>query len=244
MGAGNYCEEFGWRRPKPCAVRRLGTVPYGEAYHLQVGLCRHRLDGEVPDTLLLLEHPPTVTIGKTGRPENVLVSREQLKESGISLFFTDRGGDATYHGPGQLVIYPVVDLRDRGRDVHAYIHDLEEVVIRSLARIGVVGNRQSHSGVWVEEKQIAAIGIAIKRGITMHGIALNVKPQEDYFRFINPCGMVGVPVTSVETLTGRLVSLEEVSDVIVEEFGAVFGVQTVESRMSPVLSVAPGGSLG
>jgi lipoate-protein ligase B len=212
----------------PCAVHLLGLVDYGEAYQLQLDLCGRRLSGAIPDTLLLLEHPPTVTIGKTGRLESVLVSQEELRAAGVALFFTDRGGDATYHGPGQLVVYPIVDLREHGRDVHAYVHGLEEVVIRALSRLGVASCRQSHSGVWVEQKQIAAIGIAIKRGITMHGIALNVKPQEAYFRLINPCGMAGVPVTSVESLTGRTVSLEEVAAIVAEEFGAVFGVRTFD----------------
>jgi lipoate-protein ligase B len=213
---------------KSCAVRRLGTVGFVEAYQLQLSLCRRRLNGEIPDTLLLLEHPPTVTIGKTGRLENVLVSGDDLQSNGVSLFFTDRGGDATYHGPGQLVIYPIVDLRQRGRDVHAYVHDLEESVIRTLARVGVSSGRDNHSGVWVGQKQIAAIGIAIKRGITMHGIALNVKPQEAYFRFINPCGMAGVPVTSVQTLVGRPAILEELAAIVAEEFGVVFGVRPIE----------------
>jgi len=226
-----------------CAVRRLGLVPYVEAYQLQLGLCRLRLVGKIPDTLLLLEHPPTVTIGKIGSLENVLASREELKASGISLFFTDRGGDVTYHGPGQLVIYPIVDLRDRGRDVHAYVRDLEEVIIKALGRLGITGNRQSHSGVWVGEKQIAAVGIAIKRGVTMHGIALNVKPQEDHFRFINPCGMAGVPVTSVETSSGRQVSLEGVSDIVVEEFGAVFVPRTADSNARLNLHPAAAGGL-
>ena len=214
-----------------CRVLRLGTVDYGEAYRVQIRLCQQRVAGEIPDTLLLLQHPPTITVGKSGKPDNILVGHEELDRHGVSLFFTDRGGDVTYHGPGQLVVYPIVDLRQRNRDVHAHVHDLEEVIIRTLARFGLNGNRNSHAGVWVGEKQIAAIGIAIKRWVTMHGIALNVAPQQDFFSLINPCGMAGIPVTSISDLTGMIVSVEGVADVVVTEFASVFGAAIEEGAM-------------
>ncbi len=205
-----------------CRIVRLGVVDYGEAYQLQRQLCQQRLVGEIPDILLLLEHPPTITIGKSGKTTNILVGRDDLDRQGVSLFFSDRGGDVTYHGPGQLVAYPIVDLRQRDRDVHAYVHDLEEVVLRTLARFDIHGNRNSHPGVWVGEKQIAAIGIAIKRWITMHGIALNVMPQQERFSLINPCGLAGVPVTSITELKGEQAAVEDVAGAFVAEFAATF----------------------
>ena len=216
-----------------CRVLRLGRIDYDEACRLQRDLCRQRLDGEIADTLLLLEHPPTITIGKSGQPANILVGRDELERQGVSLFFTDRGGDVTYHGPGQLVVYPIVDLRERNRDVHAYVRDLEEVIIRTLSRFGVAGNRNSHAGVWVAEKQIAAIGIAIKRWITMHGIALNVTPQRGHFSLINPCGLPGVPVTSIQDLTGRDTSIDHAAAVAVAEFASVFGAAVEEPNGVP-----------
>jgi lipoate-protein ligase B len=200
--------------------------PYNEVFELQKGLIIKRLKEEIPDSLLLVEHPPTITVGKSGRIDNVLASRRELEEQGLSLFFTDRGGDVTYHGPGQLVIYPIVDLRRRERDIHAYVHDLEEVVIRTLAQFSIAGSRDKHAGVWVDGRQIAAIGIAIRRWITMHGIALNVSPEHDHFRYINPCGMAGVPVTSIYELTGQYVSLETVIEKVIAEFAGVFGAHT------------------
>jgi len=205
-----------------CRVVRLGVVDYGEAYQLQRRLCQQRLAGETPDVLLLLEHPPTITIGKSGKTTNILVGRDDLDRRGVSLFFTDRGGDVTYHGPGQLVAYPIIDLRQRDRDVHAYVHDLEEVVLSTLARFDIQGNRNSHPGVWVGEKQIAAIGIAIKRWITMHGIALNVTSQQDRFNLINPCGLAGVPVTSMRELRGEQVAAGDVAEAFVAEFASTF----------------------
>ncbi len=217
-----------------CRVLKLGTIDYGEAYRLQLQLCRQRLDGEIPDTLLLLEHPPTITVGKSGKTANILAGPDDLERQGVSLFFTDRGGDVTYHGPGQLVVYPIVDLRQRNRDVHAYVHDLEEVVLRALLPFGICANRNAHAGVWVGDKQIAAIGIAIKRWITMHGIAINVSPQREHFSLINPCGMAGAPVTSIRELTGVDVPMEDVAKAVVTEFSAVFGAEIAEPAAETV----------
>ncbi|OGO40069.1 MAG: lipoyl(octanoyl) transferase [Chloroflexi bacterium RBG_16_57_8] len=212
-----------------CHVHRLGVTPYDEAFRLQRELCLKRLNGETPDALLLVEHPPTITIGKSGKLENILASREKLDRLGVSLFFTDRGGDVTYHGPGQLVVYPIVDLRQRGRDIHAFVHDLEEAIIRTLSGFSIPGSRNTHAGVWVDNRQIAAIGIAVKKWITMHGIALNVSPDPAHFKLINPCGMAGVPVTSICELTGRDVSLDSVMRKVITEFAAVFGAAMQEA---------------
>jgi lipoate-protein ligase B len=219
-----------------CRVYRLGQVEYGEAFRLQRRLCQRRFDGEIPDVLLLVEHPATITIGKSGRLDNILVAREELARQGISLYFTDRGGDVTYHGPGQLVVYPIIDLRQRDRDVHAYVHDLEEIIIRTLGRLGIRGGRNSHAGVWVEDKQIAAIGIAIKRWVTMHGVSVNVRPHLEHFRLINPCGLPRVPVTSIKEMTGRDMPAREVSDMIVAEWRSVFGALTEEAAADGVMA--------
>ena len=209
-----------------CVVYRLGLVGYREAYHLQRKLLRQRFDGEIKDTILLLEHPPTITIGKSGKLENVLVSPAQLAREGISLFFTDRGGDVTYHGPGQLVAYPIIDLRNRGRDVHKYVHDLEEVVIRTLNDFSIEAHRdESHAGVWVKEEEIAAIGLSIKRWITMHGIALNVNPNLAHFSLINPCGFSDRRATSISRLLSQDIPMEEVMQRLIARFADVFNVR-------------------
>jgi lipoate-protein ligase B len=208
-----------------CIVYQLGLIDYGEAYHHQRQLIRQRLDGEIEDTLLLLEHPPTITIGKSGKPENVLVSQEQLTKQGISLFFTDRGGDVTYHGPGQLVAYPIIDLRNRGRDIHRYIRELEEVVIRTLADFSISAHRDSnHAGVWVKEAEIAAIGLSVKRWITMHGIALNINSNLEHFTLINPCGFTDRTATSISRLLGWEIAMAEVTQRLVAHFSDVFNV--------------------
>jgi len=209
-----------------CVVYRLGLVGYREAYHLQRKLLRQRFDGEIKDTILLLEHPPTITIGKSGSLENVLVSQEQLAREGISLFFTDRGGDVTYHGPGQLVAYPIIDLRNRGRDIHRYVHDLEEVVIRTLSDFSIEARRdEGHAGVWVKEEEIAAIGLSIKRWITMHGIALNVNPNLAHFSLINPCGFSDRRATSISRLLSQDIPMEEVMQRLIARFADVFNVR-------------------
>jgi lipoate-protein ligase B len=207
-----------------CVMYQLGLVEYGEAYRLQKKLHRQRLKGDIPDTLLLLEHPPTVTIGRSGSLENILVSREQLIQEGISLFFIGRGGDVTYHGPGQLVGYPIMDLSRRGKDIHRYVHALEEVLLRTLKDFSIFANRDdSHAGVWVDEEEVAAIGLSIRRWVTMHGFALNVNPNLTHFSFINPCGFSDRKATSMSQILGREVDMEEVAKRLVAHFSDVFG---------------------
>lgn len=158
-----------------CDVFRLGTIDYGRCLDLQNRLWRARLERRIPDTLLMLEHPPVMTTGKAGKLENILVSREELAARGISLFFTDRGGDVTYHGPGQLVAYPIFDLRERGRDLHRFVFDLEEAIIRTLRDFNIEGGRdEGHPGIWVEKAEIAALGLRASRWVTTHGLALNI----------------------------------------------------------------------
>jgi lipoate-protein ligase B len=202
---------------------RLELIDYAEAYDIQKRLWSQKVAGQDADVLLLLEHPPTFTIGKSGKLENLLLPREGLAGEGVSLFFTDRGGDITYHGPGQLVAYPIIDLRNRGKDIHRYIHDLEEVVIRTLADFSIAARRdEKNVGVWVGNDEIAAIGVSVRRWIAMHGLALNVNPTLKHFSFINPCGLLDRGVTSMAKVLSRDVPMEAVAKGLVGHFSEVF----------------------
>ena len=207
-----------------CAVCQLGLIEYSAAYHLQRRLALQRIEGRISDMLLLLEHSPTITVGKSGKLENLLVSKEQLAEKGISLFFADRGGDVTYHGPGQLVAYPIIDLSVRGKDIRKYVHDLEEVVIRTLDDFCIKAHRdEAYVGIWVGERKIAAIGISVKRWVTMHGFALNIRPNQEHFSSIKPCGIPDREVTSVSEVLSQDVPMGEVIERLVAHFWQVFG---------------------
>ena len=208
-----------------CVLYWLGQIEYHETYDIQKKLWSQKMDGQTADALLLLEHPPTLTIGKSGKLENLLRSQEELAKEGVSLFFIDRGGDITYHGPGQLVAYPIIDLRDRGKDIHRYINDLQEVIIRTLASVSIEARRdEKHVGVWVGDDNIAAIGVRVKRWVTMHGLALNVNPILEHFSLINPCGILDRGVTSISKVLGRDVPIEVVVKELVKHFSDVFGV--------------------
>jgi len=206
-----------------CVVYQIGLTEYSRAYNLQKKLLRMRMEGEITDTLLLLEHPPTITIGRFGKYENILASREQLETDGISLFFTDRGGDVTYHGPGQLVAYPIINLRQIGRNIHQYIHALEEVIIRVLNSFSIVAERdQSYTGVLVKNEAVAAIGLSIKRWVSMHGFALNVNTNLEHFSLINPCGFSDKKVTSISRLLAQNVSMDVITEKLLACFSEVF----------------------
>ena len=209
-----------------CALYWLGQVEYGEAYNIQKKLWSQKLNGQTADAMLLLSHPPTVTIGKSGNLDNLLLAREGLAREGISLFFTDRGGDITYHGPGQLVVYPVIDLRNRGKDVHRYIHDLQEVLIRTLADLTIEARRDGkYVGVWVGNDKIAAIGVRIGRWVTTHGLALNVNTDLEHFSYINPCGILERGVTSISRVLSRNVPMDAVVSGLVRHFSEVFDTE-------------------
>ena len=208
-----------------CLVWDLGLIEYGKAWELQKRLHRQRVEGEVPDILLLLEHPPTITIGRSGKLDNVLISNERLAEEGISLFFIERGGDVTYHGPGQLVGYPIFDLSERGKDLHRYVRDIEEVIIRTLRDFAIDAGRDvDHPGVWVNGEEIAAIGLSVRRWVSMHGFALNVNTNLDHFTFINPCGFFDRKATSVSKVLCRQIPMEAVREPLISHFQDVFGV--------------------
>src|SRR5712664_2717410 len=200
-------------------VRRLGLVEYEDGLAAQRLLVEARAAGLVPDTLLLLEHPRVVTLGRGAKPQNVLWTPEQLRARGFELFETDRGGDITYHGPGQLVGYPILDLKPDRCDVHKYVRDLEEVLIRTAAAYGIDAARvDGLTGVWVGREKLAAIGVRISRWITSHGFALNVTTDLDYFNLIVPCGIADRGVTSLSRLLGRPVDRAEVECRIASHF--------------------------
>jgi len=222
-----------------CKIWNLGLMEYGEAWELQRRLHRQRVEGEISDILLLLEHPPTLTIGKSGTLDNVLISRERLAQQGISLFFIDRGGDVTYHGPGQLVGYPILDLRARGKDLRQYVRNLEEVILRTLRMFSIEAGRDvSHPGVWVNEEEIAGIGLSLRRWVTMHGFALNVNTNLDHFTCINPCGFSDRRATSMSRILGRTISMEAVAEHLVSHFCDVFKIPSVLSPARPLQCMA------
>jgi len=204
-------------------IYQLGFIGYSDAYYLQRDLRRQRFNGETTDTLLLLEHAPTITIGKSGKLRNVLASQAQLAKQGVSLFFVDRGGDVTYHGPGQLVAYPIIDLRKRGIDAHKYVHDLEEVIIGTLNDFCIKSCRDvTHAGIWVKNEEIAAIGIGLKRWVSMHGVALNVNINLQQFSLINPCGFTNRKATSMSNLLSQDIPMKEVIKKFLDHFSEVF----------------------
>jgi lipoyl(octanoyl) transferase len=207
-------------------LEQLGLVDYAAALELQRERVAQRKAGTIPDTLLLLEHPHVYTLGRNARQENMLVSAEWLASRGARVFQTDRGGDVTYHGPGQLVGYPILDLTQHRRDISWYMRSLEEVFIRTARDYGVEAERlPGAAGVWVGNDKLAAMGVHLSRWVTSHGFALNVNTDLRYFEWIVPCGLHGKGVTSLAKLLGRAVEMEEVAARVVEHFGAVFGLE-------------------
>jgi len=207
-----------------CEIWDLGIVEYREAWELQRRLHHQKAEGNIPDLLLLLEHPPTITIGRSGSLDNVLISSKQMVQAGIPLFFIDRGGDVTYHGPGQLVGYPILDLREQGGDLHLYVRNLEEVMIRTLRDFSIEADSdQSHPGVWVKGEEIGAVGLSVKKWVSMHGFALNVNTDLDHFAFIHPCGFSDKRATSMSKVIGRKISIAEVLALLKSHFYDIFG---------------------
>ncbi|HAK54060.1 MAG: lipoyl(octanoyl) transferase LipB [Vicinamibacterales bacterium] len=210
---------------KPLDVRRLGTVAYGDAVDLQRALVDDRRHGRVDDLLLLLEHPPVITRGASARNrrDHVLADPATLEAEAIDVVDTGRGGDVTYHGPGQLVGYPILDLKPDRCDVHRYVRDLEEVMIRAAAAFGVAAERvDGLTGVWVGDAKLGAIGVRISRWITSHGFAINVDPDLSGFGHIVPCGIGDRGVTSLSAALGRPVTVDAAGDAIASSFGDVF----------------------
>ena len=223
-----------------CLAVSLGTVGYNRALELQRSLHRQVAEGSLPDLLLLLEHPHVYTLGRRGKDSDVLVSEEALSRLGAEVHRTDRGGEVTYHGPGQLVGYPVVDLRRWGGGPLSYVRALEGALVATLRDFGVQAGRDDEpTGVWVAGAKIAAIGVKISRRVTMHGFALNVEPDLSYFDHIVPCGMPEAAVTSMASVLGEAVTVEQVMPVLTDRFGDVFGWRTEWATPESLGATAP-----
>src|SRR5262249_2448707 len=253
------------RKPRSCVnlrlnmhllqVLQLGTIDYGTALDLQQTLVELRKQGRIADTLLLLEHPPVITLGRNSKAANIVASPEFLAKKAVEIFEINRGGDVTFHGPGQLVGYPIVDLRGYSPKLGAveFVRKLEESLIRTCAEFGIAAKRVAGmTGVWTdaaEEQKIAAIGIHISRGVTSHGFALNVTTDLDFFKLIVPCGIIDKPVTSMEQEIGGLIAesgkkieMNAVSEVFTRQFGNVFGTQILWMEpLESLLSSTPEG---
>jgi lipoyl(octanoyl) transferase len=209
-------------------VRNLHLVTYENGMHLQQKLVTLRQAEAIPDQLLLLEHPPVITLGHGGNVGNLLASPDTLRQHGVRFYETTRGGDITYHGPGQIVGYPIIHLGEGSRDVRKYVTKLEEVLIRTVAEYGINATRApGNRGIWIGNDKIAAIGVRIARWVTSHGFALNVNTNLEHFRLITPCGIQGSSATSISQLVKRNVSTDEVRKVLVSKFAEVFDRQIV-----------------
>ncbi len=211
----------------------LGLIAYDEAFAFQAALHERRCRNQSPDTIIFQENFHTITFGRAASTEKLLISRETLQQRGVVVRSVSRGGDATYHGPGQLVISPVIELEKRALGVHRYVRLLERTVIGVLAGYGIKGQRAAGaSGVWLGDKKIAAVGIAVKSGVTQHGIAINVCPDLSCFDYIIPCGLPDKGATSIEAQGAGVVCLKEVRDKFLCEFSAVFEVEVKEASCS------------
>ncbi len=231
---------------KPCLLLRLGVTDYAETLELQRDVARRRAEGSLPDALLLLQHPHTYTLGRRAGESDVLLEADALKEIGATVYNADRGGEATYHGPRQLVGYPIVDVRPFG-GARGYVRTLETLLIATLSDFGIAAERRDGlPGAWVGDEKIAFIGVRISRGIATHGFAINVNPDLSYFQHIVPCGIEGLVVTSMERILGSPVSLEQVADSLVSHFSRLFNRDMVEvgpeqfREYSPVIPAEAG----
>lgn len=230
--------------PVECLAVWLGRLPFSETLELQMRICGLKKQGEGPDVLLLVEHPPTITLGRNGGREHLLVDEETLERRGIELHHVDRGGAITYHGPGQLVGYPLLMLGKGERNVRGYMRNLEQSLIDLVAAYGVAaGREEGYTGVWTPGGKVAAMGVHISRWVTRHGFALNINTDLTYYDLIVPCGIIGKSVTSLCALLGRPLDLEEVADRYLPCFGAVFG-RTMTAVDRDFLESIFGGSPG
>ena len=231
--------DFGLKIKRICVID-LGLARYNVAWNLQRRLFNLRLGGEIEDVLLFNEHNHVYTLGKSSDNNHLLASNEELKSTGAEVFHIDRGGDITYHGPGQLVCYPILKLDDYYSDVHRYLRDLEEVIIRTLADYRIEARRdEGFTGVWVGSDKIAAIGVKVAHWVTMHGFALNVNADLSYFDRIIPCGIFHKGVTSLQRILNREVPLGEVAQRVSEHFGEVFGAEIIERRTGEFVRSLP-----
>ena len=210
----------------------LGTRDYQEVWHLQKRLVELRADDRIPDVLLYVEHPHVITLGrKAGAAEDVLVRGR------VPIYEIERGGEATYHGPGQLIGYPIFMLREGERDLHRFLRNQEEALIRAIAPYGLAGDRNpGYTGVWCQGKKLASIGVAVRRWVTYHGFGLNVSTDLSYFGLINPCGLSAETMSSVEAMAGRPVEMSELKDATVAEFEGIFARRLERASLDDVLN--------
>lgn len=226
-------------------LKDLGNIPYEAAWDLQEKLLRRAIaikshseeDGVVENTVLICRHPHVYTLGKHGHPENLLYNQKELEKNGIEFYITNRGGDITYHGPGQLVVYPILDLEQFGSSIHLYLRNLEEVVIRTLSEYGIHGERiKGATGVWIDSntsrvRKICAIGVRCSRWISIHGLALNVNTDLSYFDHIIPCGISDKGVTSLNIETGEKIDEVELTKIFTNKFEEVFDVEILKKEI-------------
>jgi len=219
-------------KPKTLLSVNLGRTSYRRAWDLQKKLVDLRHAGDISDVLLFTEHNPVITMGRASSTGNLLCSLEELKKKNVELFEIERGGDITFHGPGQLVVYPILDLNGHGRGLHMYLRNLENVIIRVLKEYRInAGTREGLTGVWANDRKLAAIGVAVSRWITYHGAALNVNTDLDYFRLINPCGITEYRVGSMKLSLGGEIGMNEIIRKMERSFAEVFDyvIQPVDS---------------
>jgi lipoate-protein ligase B len=218
-------------------VENLGRRPYGEVLELQRELAKERIAGTRPDTLLLVEHEPVITLGRSSKAAHLLADRDALAARGVELFEIERGGDVTFHGPGQLVGYPIIDLSGHKQDLHWYLRQLEQVLIDVLAATGIDGSRvENYTGVWVDGRKIASIGVHARSWVTWHGFALNVSTDLSYFDLMVPCGIPQVEMTSIERELGQLVTVDAVARLVTDSFADRFSLEARDPQPSSLAS--------
>jgi len=221
-------------------IVKPGRIEYGKALEIQEKLAALLKSNKIKDCLLLVEHDPVITIGRGGKSANIRVDRETLESLGVNVYEVSRGGDVTYHGHGQIVGYPIIDLSNYGRDIKDYVFRIEEAFINLLRdEYGIKAHREDkkYTGVWVNDEKITAIGIAVKRSVTMHGFAFNVNTNLDHFKWINPCGITDRGVTSMEKLTGERQDFEKLTKVVEKYFCKAFGATPNDEDLGNLLSL-------
>lgn len=217
---------------RKCLFLQLDTVEYGEAWELQKSLLDARISGKVADCLLLLQHPPTFTYGRRYKEDNLIANKEYYEGNGFAIYKTNRGGLATYHGPGQIVGYPIIKISAYTKDYYQYLRMLEEVMIRTLIDFGIVAERnEGYTGVWVNNAKIGFIGVRMVFGYAMHGFSLNVNNDLSPFHYITPCGIQGVRITSAEEVLNTNVDIKKFYDTLANRYSDVFQIQMIPSKI-------------
>lgn len=219
-----------------CGFIDLGFREYQETYEIQQAINQRRIEGLIDDVLIIVEHPPTLTIGRNGGLQNILAPHELLQREGITVHEIERGGNVTYHGPGQLVAYPIINLNFRNKDLHMYARQLEEVIIKTLAYYGIRGcRREVYPGVWVGDEKIAFLGVAVKKWVTKHGFAFNISCNLDHFKLIVPCGIPNVKITSLARILGKEPDFSQVCKQVKYSFSVVFEKELQDANLEDLL---------